>query len=426
MADQTFTIPKGWKYTTLGEVADKIVDNRGKTPPVTNSGFELLEVNTISENQRTPDYLKVIKFVDEVTFKNWFRTGIILENDILIPTVGTIGNISFSKKTRGAIAQNLIALRIDTKRSEPLFIYYLLKNPSSKNRLLNLDIGGVQPSIKVPHLLALEILVPPLSEQHAIAMVLSSLDDKIELLREQNKTCEAIAQAIFKEWFVNFNFPGVTGKKIDSELGKIPEGWRVEKLGEVTDLVTKGTTPTTIGSKFVEKGINFIKAESITSGYSFDFSKFSHIDVITNNLLERSKLQEGDLLFTIAGSIGRFAITTKEILPANTNQAVAIIRVKKEFSPYYLMCLLKMSETMSQLLGNVVEAVQANLSLTSIRNLSIVVPDESGIELFRSVCDPFFRKIILNNSQIQVLSTLRDTLLPKLMKGEVRVKGFEN
>jgi len=129
-------------------------------------------------------------------------------------------------------------------------------------------------------------------------------------------------------------------------------------------------------------------------------------------------------LFTIAGSIGRFAITTNDILPANTNQAVAIIRIKKEFSPYYLLCLLKMRETMSQLLGNVVEAVQANLSLASIRNLSIIIPDESGIKLFDSVLDPIFQKNISNNSQIQTISVLRDTLLPKLMKGEVRVKGF--
>lgn len=113
MTDQNSTIPNGWKMTTLGEVAEKIVDNRGKTPPITIFGFELLEVNTISENQRTPDYSKVTKFVDEKTFKSWFRTGVILENDILIPTVGTTGNISFSNVARGSIAQNLIALRTD-------------------------------------------------------------------------------------------------------------------------------------------------------------------------------------------------------------------------------------------------------------------------------------------------------------------------
>lgn len=131
--------PSDWIETTLGEVIDFVVDNRGKTPPIVENGYELLEVNAISDNAREPDYSKVSKFVDEETFRNGFRKGTIKKGDVLIPTVGTIGNVSYSKEERGAIAQNLIALRTN-KDNDSLFLYYYLANPNTKKALLNLDI----------------------------------------------------------------------------------------------------------------------------------------------------------------------------------------------------------------------------------------------------------------------------------------------
>ena len=220
-------IPTGWMETTLGEVVDFVVDNRGKTPPVIASGFELLEVNAVSESRREPDYSKVSKFVDQETFENWFRKGTIKKGDVLIPTVGTIGNASYSNEDRGAIAQNLIALRVNTDNNG-LFLYYFLTDPNIKRALLNLDIGGVQPSIKVPHLLNMSVLFPSLPEQQAIASVLSAFDDKIELLREENKTLEAIGQTMFAEWF---------GRYSHERQEELPEGWRVYELSEIIDTI---------------------------------------------------------------------------------------------------------------------------------------------------------------------------------------------
>jgi len=408
MADQTTTIPKGWKMITLGEVAEKIVDNRGKTPPVIGSGFELLEVNTISENQRTPDYSRVTKFVDEDTFKNWFRTGVILENDILIPTVGTIGNVSFSKITRGAIAQNLIALRTDTKISEPLFIYYLLKNPSSKNKLLNLDIGGVQPSIKVPHLLAMETAVPPLSEQHAIAAVLSSLDDKIELLREQNKTLEGTAQAIFKEWFVNFNFPGATGKMIDSELGEIPEGWRFGKLGDAIEIFDSKRVPLASDVRAKRKGkFPYYGATSI-------------MDYIDDYLFDGTYLllaEDGSVMDKNGYPVLQYV--WDKFWVSNHSH---VLQGKNGFTTEILYVLLK--ET--NITGIVNGAVQLKINQANLVNFEILVPARDILGKFDSLIQPIFGKTKNIQQQIQTLSTLRDALLPKLMKGEVRVAGFNN
>lgn len=407
------TSPKNWKTVKLGDLVSKVIDNRGKTPPISENGFELLEVNAITEKSRFPEYQLVKKFVDQDTYNSWFRTGHIQKGDIIIPTVGTIGNVAISLEDRGSVAQNLIALRFK-KENDSLFLYYVLAAPAFKKQIFNLDIGGVQPSVKVPHLLGSEIKIPEsVDEQKEIAAILGSLDDKIELLRRENKTLESIAQALFREWFVEFRFPRYEGVNL---IDGLPDGWRVGKLGDVA-FVTKGTTPTTIGGKFVDKGINFIKAESITEQHGFLLTKFSFIDEHTNSLLNRSVIQAEDLLYTIAGTIGRFALITKDLTPANTNQAVAIIRAYQEIiDPYYLRCYFDIESVKESLTGSVVEAVQANLSLGSIKDCEILIPDNQDMKLFIEKIKPLFLKVDLHNLEIQTLSSLRDDLLNRIFK----------
>lgn len=429
MTDQTTTIPKGWKMTTLGEVAEKIVDNRGKTPPIINSGFELLEVNAISENQRTPEYSKVTKFVEEEIFNNWFRAGNILESDILIPTVGTIGNVSFSKLSRGSIAQNLIVFRTDKNKADPLLVYYLLKTPYYRNQLLKLDIGGVQPSIKVPHLLRLEINLPPFPEQCAIAAVLSSFDDKIELLREQNKTLEAIAQTIFKEWFVNFNFPGADGKPyktsggkmIDSELGEIPEGWRVGKIKDLIDILSGFAFSS---SDFSQNGeYKLITIKNVQNRY-FDTETKDRLSALPVKMPDYCKLEAGDILLSLTGNVGRICIVNGDNFLLN--QRVAKLKERNP-SDYAFTYLLFLQDSIFSLLQSTASGTaQQNLSPIQTKEIKIIIADRKILDQFGMVANKLIQKVNDNNSQIQTLSKLRDTLLPKLMKGDIRVKGFND
>ena len=191
---------------------------------------------------------------------------------------------------------------------------------------------------------ALEFFLPPLKVQDEIIEVAKAIDDRITLLREANQTLEAIAQVLFKSWFVDFDpvrakAEGRAPEGIDaataalfpdafeeSELGMVPKGWTIKTLGDITERITKGTTPTTLKRPFVTSGINFVKAESMTGGGGFIPNKFAFIDEETHQLLNRSQLKAGDILISIAGTIGRIAVMTDEFLPANTNQAVAILR----------------------------------------------------------------------------------------------------
>ncbi len=286
--------------------------------------------------------------------------------------------------------------------SWPKYVYYFLRNTD----LSVLNSGSAIPSLNRNHLNRIRIKVPDLPEQKAIASVLSSLDDKIDLLHRQNKTLEAMAETLFRQWFVE----------------EAQDDWNEAKLADVCSVITKGTTPTTFGYQFIEKGINFIKAESITDSGDFILDKFAQISEETHQFLKRSIIESGDVLCSIAGTIGRIAIVDDSILPANTNQAIAILRVDyKKCLPEFVYLFLKSTAFREIMDGKVVHAVQPNLSLGEIGNTIFLSPPKDLMHKFELTIRPIFEKKKNNSRQIHTLETLRDTLLPKLMSGEVQV-----
>ena len=402
----TTHIPEWWKETSLGEVVNFVVDNRGKTPPLVGYWYELLEVNAVSDTAREPDYSKVAKFVDEETFNHWFRKWTIQTWDVLIPTVGTIGNASYSKENRGAIAQNLIALRTNEKNNS-LFLYYFLTNPNTKKFLLNLDIGWVQPSIKVPHLLNMQVIFPPFPEQVAIADMLSSFDAKIELLREQNETLEKTAQTIFQEWF---------GKYSVERPEELPEGWRVGKLGEVID-IRWWSTPSTLNPDFWEWTIAWTSPKDLST--SKEMFLFQTESKITQEWLKKASswlLPIWTLLLSSRAPIWYLAITNIEVA---INQGYIAFISWNHFWNKFMYLWLKMN--MQTVLSSANGSTFLEISKSSFRNIETIIPSKNTIDEFETKINSMFAKILSNLLQIQSLSRTRDELLPRLMSGEVRV-----
>jgi len=292
--------------------------------------------------------------------------------------------------------------KINEEKVYPKFLFYQLTTVD----YTNLNVGSAVPSLTVLVIEAIDILLPPLPEQTAIAEVLSSLDDKIDLLHRQNKTLEQLAETLFRQWFVE----------------EAEEGWEIKKIKDVCITISKGTTPTTLGKQFKEVGINFIKAESLTNIGGFLPEKFAFIDKETDELLKRSRIQKGDILITIAGTIGRIAYVTDEILPANTNQAIGFMRANQQLiTPHFIYCLFKTAEVRNDFEGRVVHAVQPNLSLGEIGSIEFKMPPREILITKMKELEILFDKKEINTNQIRTLSILRDTLLPKLMSGEVRV-----
>jgi type I restriction enzyme S subunit len=225
-----------------------------------------------------------------------------------------------------------------------------------------------------------------------------------------------MAQAIFKSWFVDFEPFG----------GEMPDDWKATYLGDLCTTVTKGTTPSTLRKLFASQGINFVKAESVLENHSIDFCKLAFIDNETNSLLKRSILQENDLIFTIAGTIGRFAFVGKDLLPANTNQAVAIIRADaSKINPVTLYSFFIGGVHSNFYTKHTQQAVQANLSLTAIKSLQIQLPPREILRKYSSLIEPIFIQIFHNYAENQCLATIRDFLLPRLMSGELSVADVD-
>jgi type I restriction enzyme S subunit len=395
-----------WKEATLKELVDVVVDNRGKTPPISDSGHELLEVNAISQDARTPDYSKVRKFVSEETYRNWFRKGHPKPGDILVPTVGTIGNVSLVQEDRGAIAQNLIALRLK-KNIDSGFVYYFLSSPLGKDLMISLDIGGVQPSIKVPHLLDLKISLPEYEEQKFIASVLSSLDEKIDLLHRQNKTLEAMAETLFRQWFVEG-----AGEAKPVLLGDYVEVFNgVSYKSE--DLQPSKTAMVTLKSFDRNGGFRLDGFKEFTGKYKPD-----HV------------VEQGDLVVAHTDITQDAAVIGNPILvvsdPSYEKMVVSmdLVKVKSKFawiSNEFLYVLMRTQDFKQHCLGYSNGSTVLHLSKKAIPLYEFNLPEKGKVEEFSVLAKKLLDKKFKNIEHGRVLGKIRDNLLPKLMSGEVRV-----
>ncbi len=341
-----------------------------------------------------------------------------------------------------AFNQDIKALRPAKNVDGAFLAYWLLAN--KPDLLATVDHAGHGTGRLVTDTLKEKpVQLPPLAEQKAIAAVLGALDDKTELNRRTNVTLEAMARALFQSWFVDFDpvrakLDGRPPAALDpataalspssfqdSEAGHIPKGWEVRTFSDLTSLITKGTTPTQddmTGAPNSDAQINYVRVNSIDEDGSVLGEKLTAIpESVHEGVLKRSILMANDVLYTIAGTIGRIAFAEDWLLPANTNQAVAIIRPEPEIPSGFLMLTMRHEVFREELHNNIVHAVQANLSLGMLSKARVVVSPQSILQqLFRPI-DALLLQISANRAQSRTLATLRDTLLPKLLSGELSV-----
>ena len=288
------------------------------------------------------------------------------------------------------------------------FLYYLICSPLIRNPAIKSMVGSSgRQRVQTDVVANLDIELPPIEEQRKIGGLLKAIDDKIELNNKINNNLLQQVSAIFKHWFTE-------NPSLDA-LEQVP-------LADLCLVVTKGTTPTTLGKQFVSEGINFIKAESILDNHTIDKDKFAFIDIETNDLMRRSIISSGDIVFTIAGSLGRFALIDDSVLPANTNQAVAIIRANQsKVTPEYLYSFFLGNWHNDYYTKRIQQAVQANLSLGTIKSLPIPILSDKAMPEYLGIISPIIAMTKANELEISRLRTIRDALLPQLMSGQLDV-----
>ena len=385
------------------------IDNRGRNPQAyfSQGKYPVID-NFLIKNTLHPDLSAATRFIDEETFRNFLRGYVHKDMPIMTLVGNGIGNVSLAPSDNCAIIQNTIGFLVNENIDQTFLYYYFLYE---QDRIRKFDRGSGQPSIRKTDILAMEIDIPNKETQKKIAAILRGLDEKIESNNRINDNLLQQLRAIFMERFTN-------NPALES-IQQVP-------LSELCSVVTKGTTPTTLGKPFVDRGINFLKAESILDNHSLDKGKFAHIDEETHDMLKRSVIYAGDIVFTIAGTLGRFALIDSDILPANTNQAVAIIRADKgRISPEYLYACFIGNWHNDYYSKRVQQAVQANLSLTTIKSLPIPVLTQDEMVSYMALISPIIRMLKQNEMENERLAALRDTLLPRLMSGEVDVTDIE-
>lgn len=312
-------------------------------------------------------------------------------------------DVPFSVIDTAFYAENLHPELLDIKWAYYKFLTYDINS---------MDSGSAIPSTDRYEMYAIEVDLPSIQEQERTVRLLECFDSKIVVNGKTNENLQQQLRAIFTAT--------LTENVAIESMRQVP-------LSELCSVITKGTTPTTLGKPFVDRGINFIKAESILDNHALDKKKFAHIDEETQNLLKRSVIQAGDIVFTIAGTLGRFAMIDSDILPANTNQAVAIIRADKtKITPEYLYCCFIGNWHNDYYTKRIQQAVQANLSLTTIKSLPIPILGEDEMTEYLQLITPIVALLKHNEKENERLISIRDCLLPKLMNGEIDVRSVNN
>ena len=330
---------------------------------------------------------------------------------ITIGRSGNVGNPFLSKcKTW---AHNTTLYIKEFKNTDPIYIYYLLKTLD----LGYYAVGSAVPTLNRNHIHPILISVPEsIEEQRSIAATLSALDDMIELNNQINKTLEEMAQAIFKSWFVDFE-PFKDGEFEESELGLIPKGWRVGKLSDVGEIIGGGTPSKSKPEYYSEIGIPWITPKDLSINKNKYISR-GEIDISELGLRESNArlMPKGTVLFSSRAPIGYIAIAKNAV---TTNQGFKSVVPFENISSEYIYLLLKNSinEIESRATGSTFKEISGG----EMKKVPIILPPKEIIRKFNEIATTLGKTQASLEDENNILMSIRDTLLPKLMSGEIRV-----
>ena len=396
-----------WKEVKLGDIGNIIT---GSTPPTKNKkyfGNDCLFI-TPTDYKNCNKYIfnseRGISLLGIEKLKN----RLLPTGSIMVTCIATMGKVLINKLP-AITNQQINSIIVDNKKFSTDFIYYLLIHNS--NKIKSIVSGSVVPILNKKDFSNLTFELPPLEEQKRIASILSSLDDKIELNNKTNRILEEMAQSIFNEWFINFNFPNEDGKPykksggemIDSELGKIPKGWKVITLKDIVNIV-KGKKPNSTNNKITDK---FTMPYLTIDCYNNEKTEYTEYN-------EKMHVKELDIVMVMDGNAGKIFYGKEGIL----SSTMAKLVVENENLNEIVFNFLKSIEydLMYHTVGSVIQHADKQYML----NKKFCVP-ENNLERLSDIFKDIRNKVSLNKKENEKLSGIRDILLPKLMSGEIKV-----
>jgi type I restriction enzyme S subunit len=433
--------PDGWTWSRLDDVSEGVFDCPHSTPKLTDAGpFVVRTQDIITGVFRAEQAGRV----SEETYAERIARVTPSRGDLLYSREGTYFGIAAEvpAKTRVCLGQRMVLIRPDKRRLNFSFLCHWLNSPIMAAHIHGYRDGTVAERLNLPTIRALPILIPPLAEQKAIAAVLGALDEKIELNRRMNATLEAMARTLFQSWFVDFDpvRAKLDGRKPvgldeataalfpehleDSPLGHIPKGWKACPLAELIEVV-KGRSYRS--EELAESKTALVTLKSFLRGGGY---RIDGLKPFTGEYKPTQRVRPGDLVVAFtdvtqaADVIGKPALVRSdarfETLVASLD--VGIVRPKsKHVSIPFLYCLFLTAEFQAHTYSHATGTTVLHLGARAIPSFISVVPPVDIAKKFVERADPIFRLIDENAKQSRTLATLRDTLLPKLLSGELSV-----
>jgi type I restriction enzyme S subunit len=403
-------MPKNWKTYKLSEVIQIIGGGTPKTsiPEFWNGSIPWLSVKDFQGEQKF--VFQTEKTITEEGLKK-SSTKILPKGAIIISARGTVGELAVLEKEM-TFNQSCYGI-LPNDKTDNNYLYYLLKQKIRE--LQGLSYGSVFDTITTKTFDSLDVYLPPLSEQTQIANILSAIDDKIENNLAINKTLEDMAMALYKHWFVDFG-PFQEGEFMDSELGLIPKGWEVKRLEEVVQVNSNS-----IKKDKEPKIINYIDIASVKEGWVEEIKTIKYEDAPSR---ARRIISDGDIIWSTVrpNRKSRFlALGFSENTIVSTG-FVVMSPILISYSYLYLCSCTKdfVDYLVSRATGSSYPAVTGKV----FEEYEILIPEKAILDRFSIIVEPMFLHSSSNDIENQTLTNLRDTLLPKLISGEVRLKEF--
>jgi type I restriction enzyme S subunit len=418
-----------WRRTSVGEVCSSIVDCVNKTAPVVNHETPYRMIRTTNIKNGRLD-MSNTKYVHEGTFRHWTRRAVPQTGDVLLTREAPLGEVAIIRDEQNVfLGQRLMQYRADRTKLDPRFLFYSFLGAGLQSQIrAHGGSGSTVDHIRVPDCMRFELSLPPLPEQRAIAHILGTLDDKIELNRRMSGTLEAMARALFKSWFVDFDpvraksegrDPGLLKHLADlfpdsfeeSELGEIPEGWRVGSVYEIASVI--------YGAPFASAKFNSDRMGSPLIRIR-DLADEAP-GVWTPELHPKGyKVQSGDIVVGMDGAFRAYLWGGTE---GWLNQRICVFVPKSGWSAAFVRNAI--AGPLAHVEATETATTVIHLGKADIDRFKVILPHENLALTFNKTCQPWYDHIVVCKQESRALALLRDTLLPKLISGELRVKDAE-
>lgn len=416
-----------WRTETLAGCLDALIDYRGKSPPKSEEGIPVLSAKVVKstgllrpiEQKIAPDYYSI-----------WMTRGFPEPGDVIMTTEGPLGEvIQIDEETaKYALGQRIVCMRGKPDKLDNTFFRYLLTSPRQQEILSSYATGTTVLGISQKALRSVPISLPQLDEQKEIGAVLRALDDKIELNRRMNETLEAMARALFKDWFVDF---GPARAKIEGRdpylaphlwnlfpdtlnADGIPEGWEDGTLADIANSPRRGVSPSDVSEDTPYIGLEHMPRRSIA------LSDWEGAGKVTSN---KSVFKKGELLF---GKLRPY-FHKVGIAPLDgicSTDIVVVVPNAEEWSGF-ATCCISSDEFVEYTNQTSTGTKMPRTSWKTMGQYKISIPSDAIAKAFQSLVRPFFDQIGANIHESRTLSLTRDLLLPKLMSGEIRLRDAE-